>query len=74
MIHATGGKLRTKVGIVLPLANAGEAHFMLQGVRIPPKGKIMLAVGPSCRSSLVVALANPDGLLSPQLLLKGNNK
>ena len=47
MIHATGGKLRTKVGIVLPLANAGEAHFMLQGVRIPPKGKIMLAVGPS---------------------------
>jgi hypothetical protein len=47
MIHATGGKLRTKVGTVLPLANAGEAHFMLQGVRIPPKGKIMLAVGPS---------------------------
>ncbi len=47
MIHATGGKLRTKVETILPLANAREAHLMLKGVRIPPKGKIMLDVGPS---------------------------
>jgi NADPH:quinone reductase-like Zn-dependent oxidoreductase len=38
------GKLRTKVGAVLPLADAREAHFMLEHVRTPPKGKIVLAV------------------------------
>jgi NADPH:quinone reductase-like Zn-dependent oxidoreductase len=42
-----GGKLRTNVGAVLPLANAREAHFMLERVRPQPKGKIVLAVGPS---------------------------
>jgi NADPH:quinone reductase-like Zn-dependent oxidoreductase len=42
-----GGKLRTKVGAVLPLADAREAHFMLQRVRPQPKGKIVLAVGAS---------------------------
>ena len=40
-----GGKLRTKVGAVLPLADAREAHFMLEHVRPQPKGKIVLAVG-----------------------------
>ena len=39
-----GGKLRTRVGAVLPLADAREAHFMLEGVRPQPKGKIVLAV------------------------------
>jgi len=42
-----GGKLRTRVGVVLPLAEAREAHLILEGVRPYPKGKIVLAVGPS---------------------------
>ena len=39
-----GGKLRTRVGAVLPLADAREAHFMLERVRPQPKGKIVLTV------------------------------
>jgi NADPH:quinone reductase-like Zn-dependent oxidoreductase len=39
-----GGKLRTRVGAVLPLAGARETHFILEGVRPQPKGKIVLAV------------------------------
>jgi NADPH:quinone reductase-like Zn-dependent oxidoreductase len=42
-----GGKLRTRVGAVLPLADAREAHFMLERVRPQPKGKIVLSVGAS---------------------------
>jgi NADPH:quinone reductase-like Zn-dependent oxidoreductase len=42
-----GGKLRTKVGAVLPLAQAREAHLMLEHLRPQPKGKIVLAVGAS---------------------------
>jgi NADPH:quinone reductase-like Zn-dependent oxidoreductase len=42
-----GGKLRTRVGTVLPLADAREAHFMLEGKRSHLNGKIVLAVGPS---------------------------
>ena len=42
-----GGKLRTKVGAVLPLADAREAHLMLERVRPQPKGKIVLGVGAS---------------------------
>jgi len=42
-----GGKLRTNVGALLPLADAREAHFMLERVRPQPKGKIVLAVGAS---------------------------
>ncbi len=38
------GKLRTRVGTVLPLADAREAHFILEGRRPPPKGKIVLTV------------------------------
>lgn len=38
------GKLRTKVGAVLPLTDAREAHLMLERVRPQPKGKIVLAV------------------------------
>jgi NADPH:quinone reductase-like Zn-dependent oxidoreductase len=38
------GNLRTRVGAVLRLADALEAHFMLEGVRPRPKGKIVLAV------------------------------
>ncbi|WP_340672303.1 NADP-dependent oxidoreductase [Bradyrhizobium ottawaense] len=41
------GKLRTKVGAVLPLANAREAHLMLERVRPRPKGKIVLDAGAS---------------------------
>jgi NADPH:quinone reductase-like Zn-dependent oxidoreductase len=40
-----GGKLRTRVGAVLPLADAREAHFMLERVRPQQKGKIVLAIG-----------------------------
>jgi len=39
------GELRTKVGAVLPLAQAQEAHLMLEHVRPQPKGKIVLDVG-----------------------------
>lgn len=38
------GKLRTRVGAVLPLRNAREAHLMLEGALPRPKGKIVLAV------------------------------
>jgi NADPH:quinone reductase-like Zn-dependent oxidoreductase len=41
------GKLRTKVGAVLPLADAREAHLMLERVQPQPKGKIVLDVGAS---------------------------
>lgn len=40
-------KLRTKMGAVLPLAGAREAHLMLERVRPQPKGKIVLAVAAS---------------------------
>lgn len=42
-----GGKLKTRVGAVLALADAREAHFMLERVRPQPKGKIVLTVGAS---------------------------
>jgi NADPH:quinone reductase-like Zn-dependent oxidoreductase len=38
------GKLRTRLGAVLSLADAREAHLMLEGVRSHPKGKIVLSV------------------------------
>jgi NADPH:quinone reductase-like Zn-dependent oxidoreductase len=38
------GDLKTRIGIALPLADAQQAHFMLEGRRPPPKGKIVLAV------------------------------
>ena len=42
-----GGKLRVNVGAVLPLAEAREAHLMLERVRPQPKGRIVLTVGAS---------------------------
>jgi NADPH:quinone reductase-like Zn-dependent oxidoreductase len=39
-----GGELRARVGTVLRLADAREAHLMLEGLRPHPKGKIVLAV------------------------------
>jgi NADPH:quinone reductase-like Zn-dependent oxidoreductase len=42
-----GGQLRTRVGAVLPLADAREAHLMLERVRPQPKGKIVLTVAAS---------------------------
>ena len=39
-----GGKLRTHVGAILPLAKAREAHLMMEGELPRPKGKIVLAV------------------------------
>jgi NADPH:quinone reductase-like Zn-dependent oxidoreductase len=38
------GELRTRVGAVLPLADAREAHFILEGARPPRQGKIVLTV------------------------------
>jgi NADPH:quinone reductase-like Zn-dependent oxidoreductase len=38
------GDLRTRLGLVLPLAQAREAHLILDGQRPAPKGKIVLAV------------------------------
>ena len=40
-----GGELRTRVGAVLPLADAREAHLMLERIRPQPKGKIVLRAG-----------------------------
>jgi NADPH:quinone reductase-like Zn-dependent oxidoreductase len=37
------GKLRTRVGAVLTLADARQAHLMLEGLRPHPKGKIVLS-------------------------------
>ena len=39
-----GGQLRTHVGTVLRLADAREAHLMLEGIRPAPQGKIVFAV------------------------------
>lgn len=41
------GQLTTRVGTVLPLADARESHLMLEGRRSHPGGKIVLAVGPT---------------------------
>lgn len=41
------GTLTTRVGAVLPLADARDAHAMLERLRPPPKGKIVLAVASS---------------------------
>ena len=41
------GKLKTHVGAVLPLLEAREAHFKLEGVRPRPKGKVVLTAGAS---------------------------
>jgi NADPH:quinone reductase-like Zn-dependent oxidoreductase len=38
-------ELRARVGAVLPLADAREAHLMLEHLRPRPKGKIVLSVG-----------------------------
>jgi NADPH:quinone reductase-like Zn-dependent oxidoreductase len=38
------GKLKTRVGVALPLADAREAHLMLERLRPQPKGKIVLTV------------------------------
>jgi NADPH:quinone reductase-like Zn-dependent oxidoreductase len=38
------GELRTRVGAILPLAAARDAHLMLDGRRPQPKGKIVLDV------------------------------
>ena len=38
------GSLKTRVGAVLPLTEGREAHFILEGRRPAPKGKIVLAV------------------------------
>ena len=40
------GKLRTGVGVVLSLADATQAHLMLEGLKPRPKGKIVLATLP----------------------------
>lgn len=42
-----GGQLRIRVGAVPPLADAREAHLMLERLRPQPKGKIVLTVGAS---------------------------
>ncbi|MBR0691994.1 NADP-dependent oxidoreductase [Bradyrhizobium lablabi] len=38
------GELKTCVGAVFPLASARDAHMMLEGRRLPPRGKIVLNV------------------------------
>jgi hypothetical protein len=42
--HAIPNILKTRVGAVLPLADARDAHMMLEGRRPPPRGKIILNV------------------------------
>jgi NADPH:quinone reductase-like Zn-dependent oxidoreductase len=41
------GDLKTRVGAVLPVTRAREAHFMLEGLESKPKGKIVLTSGAS---------------------------
>jgi NADPH:quinone reductase-like Zn-dependent oxidoreductase len=41
------GELKTRVGAVLPLADARDAHMMLDGRRPQPRGKIVLRVEPA---------------------------
>ena len=51
------GELKTRVGAILPLADARDAHMMLEGVPSPPKGKIVLnveAAGEGTASLIVV--------------------
>ena len=38
------GELKTRVGAVLPLTDARDAHMMLEGRLLAPKGKIVLNV------------------------------
>jgi NADPH:quinone reductase-like Zn-dependent oxidoreductase len=38
------GNLRTRLGTILSLVQAREAHFILEGQRRPPKGKIVLTL------------------------------
>ena len=38
------GEVKTRVGVVLPLTDARDAHMMLEGRLLPPKGKIVLDV------------------------------
>ena len=38
------GELKTRVGAVLPLTDARDAHMMLEGRLLAPKGKIILNV------------------------------
>jgi NADPH:quinone reductase-like Zn-dependent oxidoreductase len=38
------GELKTRVGAIMPLSNARDAHLMLEHVRPQPKGKIVLSV------------------------------
>jgi NADPH:quinone reductase-like Zn-dependent oxidoreductase len=38
------GELKTCVGVVLPLTDARDAHMMLEGRRLSPRGKIVLDV------------------------------
>jgi NADPH:quinone reductase-like Zn-dependent oxidoreductase len=40
------GELRTHLGLVLPIADARNAHMVLEGRRPKPKGKIVLRVQP----------------------------
>ena len=40
------GKLRTGAAVVLSLADAPQAHLMLEGLTLRPKGKIVLATLP----------------------------
>jgi NADPH:quinone reductase-like Zn-dependent oxidoreductase len=51
LAHVAGlideGKLQTRVGAVLPIASAREAHLMLEGRQPAPKGKIVLTVRPN---------------------------
>jgi NADPH:quinone reductase-like Zn-dependent oxidoreductase len=42
-----GGKLKTHLGAVLPLADAREAHLMMEHLRPQPKGKIVLTTAAS---------------------------
>jgi NADPH:quinone reductase-like Zn-dependent oxidoreductase len=38
------GELKTRIGAILPLADAREAHMILDGRRAQPQGKIILSV------------------------------
>ena len=67
------GKLRIGVGVVLSLADAPQAHLMLEGLQAPPEGKDRAgdAAGVTSKearpmSNLSPALVIPDSLLAKE--------
>ena len=58
------GELKTRVGAILPLTDARDAHIMLEGRLLPPKGKIILDVEAAAEGGRTKAVC--EGLCAPR--------